>query len=83
MTSNAEYQKGYRGGRRNAAAEDRKERIARERQEFRRSVFLAVLPAIMASGNWQTGGKTWTTVAEHVDGAWSFADSAMRAARFE
>ena len=79
MTSNPEYAKGYAAGRRRAARDDVQMRETIQRAEFRRQVFLAILPELVRDP-WQTGTKRWTTQNEFINGAVDFANAA--ASRF-
>lgn len=72
MASDPAYAKGYAAGRRRVAVE--------EREEFRRAVFLAVLPEIVRSPWGRKVGDEWkplNTAPAIVSTAWDVADAAV------
>lgn len=72
------YQRGYAAKVRRAEREDAQERSQREKQIFRREVFLAVLPKAFEAQGWKNGDKPITGMRQRVALAWDFADEAMR-----
>jgi hypothetical protein len=75
MTTNAEYARGYRAGRRKRS----KEATAREDHAFWQRAFLAALPACIKVQGWQDGkGESITTRDQRALLAAGFADEAMR-----
>jgi len=74
------YSKGYAAGQRRIAANMTREERQAARDEFRRAVFLAVIPHI--GDEWKQGEKHISLdVAGKVEIAWDFADEAMKKAR--
>lgn len=76
------YSKGYAAGRKKTEAEMADVRAAldeeyRRDRDFRRAVFLAVLPEIIRAP-WQTDGKRHTTAMQMVDMAVTFASEASK-----
>lgn len=69
------YAQGYAAGQRRVVREGARENMAAQREQFRRDVFLAILPELVRSP-WRTGEKTWATMEQFIDGAWNFADLA-------
>lgn len=73
-----DYAKGYAAGKRRKAREISAEQRERERTEFRRRVFLAVLPTCIEVSGWQRDGKPIKNLDQRTALAWNFADEAMK-----
>lgn len=72
----ADYQKGYAAGRRREQRSRSTELGKWRTEQFKQSVFLAILPELVRAP-WRTGEKRWNTITEFVNGAWNFADKAV------
>lgn len=71
------YARGYNAGKKRLPVELR-ERFAVEREAFRKRVFLAALPAVIAAQQWEMDGKPVTTLDQRVELARRFADKAAQ-----
>ena len=66
----AAYTRGYQAGRRSGSVE-------RTQEEFKRDVFLTVLPEIIRTGTWTQGGKKASTPEVYSSIAAYFAQKAV------
>ena len=76
------YNRGYAVGRKKAQYDRVRELEAHRRAEFERQVFLAVLPVLVRTDTWSTGGKKWSSINDYVSGAWDFARTAKTGTHF-
>lgn len=73
------YAKGYAAGRRRLEADLSREQAAAEREEWRRRVFLAALPACISASGWTDGeGKPINTLMARIKLAILAADTAVK-----
>lgn len=76
------YSKGYAAGQRRAEREGVERERSIKREAFRQAVFGAALNGVLINGTWRTGEKRWSSIQDHVNGAWKFADEAVKLAVF-
>jgi hypothetical protein len=76
------YAKGYAAGQRRADREERERSRDEQKEEFRRQVFLSVLPACFDANGWKQGEKPITTMQARTKLAWDFADEALKGTWF-
>lgn len=76
------YQKGYNAGKHRLDKDLRKEEWEKENRQFAQQVFCAALVGTLQSGGWETGGKKWSNISDYVNGAWKFADAAVKSRRY-
>lgn len=75
------YSKGYAAGQKRADREYSRALHDHRREEFKRDVFLAVLPQLMAAP-WRNGDQPWSTREQFIKGAWGFAEEAAKGTTF-
>lgn len=67
------YARGYAAGRRHALEKGESAARNAKREEFKRQVFLAVLPQLLDKP-WQINGVQWKNKDEFIKGAYGFAE---------
>lgn len=74
----ADYNRGYRAGKRLALRAAIGRTADKEISDFMKAAFLAALGDCIAASNWKTGEKPITTLPDRVKLAWDFAREAEK-----
>lgn len=72
------YGRGHAAGKKLAKRRAADEKLCREREAFRRRVFLAVLPVALGPDMWKRGDVPIKSLKDRMELAVEFADAAMR-----